>query len=177
MIFGLFVLIVLVGGWLATLIGMPGNWLMVTALAAFTFWGLPEHGAGAWAYAAIATVLAIIGEAVEFGASAAGMSKGGSKRGAILAMIGATIGSLVGAAIGLPIPIIGSILGIVICSALGAMLGAMLGEVWKGRNLDASVAIGRAAFWGRLIGTGAKLICGSIIFGVGVLLLITTFRA
>ena len=176
MIFGLFVLLVLVVGWVVTLIGMPGNWIMAIAVATFTFWGLPDHGAGAWTYAAAATVLAIVGEAVEFGASAAGMSKGGSKRGAVLAMIGATIGSLVGAAVGLPIPIIGSIIGIVICSALGAMLGAMLGEVWKGRKLEASVAIGRAAFWGPLIGTGAKLVCGSIIFGIGVMLLIATLR-
>jgi hypothetical protein len=168
-------LIVLICGWLATLIGMPGNWLMLAAISAFTYWALPEHGAGAWSYTLSAAILALIGELVEFGASAAGLAKGGSKRGAALAMIGAIIGSLVGAALGLPIPIIGSVIGIVVCSAVGAMLGAVLGEVWKGKNLGLSVTIGRAAFWGRLIGTGAKLICSSIILILGTVLIVNTW--
>ncbi len=168
-------LILLICGWLATLIGMPGNWLMLAAISAFTYWALPEHGAGTWGYTISAAVLALIGEVVEFGASAAGLAKGGSKRGAALAMIGAIIGSLVGAALGLPIPVIGSVIGIVLCSAFGAMLGAVLGEVWKGKKLGLSVAIGRAAFWGRLIGTGAKLICSSIILILGISLIVSTW--
>ena len=168
-------LILLICGWLATLIGMPGNWLMLAAISAFTYWVVPEHGAGAWSYTLSAAILALIGEVVEFCASAAGLAKGGSKRGAALAMIGALIGSLVGAALGLPVPLIGSVIGIVLCSALGAMVGAVLGEVWKGKNLGLSVAIGRAAFWGRLIGTGAKLICGSIILILGIFLIVSTW--
>ena len=37
----------------------------------------------------------------------------------------------------------------------------MLGEAWKGRSLGQSWQIGQGAFWGRLLGTLAKVTVAS----------------
>ena len=51
---------------------------------------------------------------------------------------------------------------------LGACLGATLGESLKGQSLDASLRIGKAAFWGRLLGTFMKTLIGAVIAGVAI---------
>ena len=68
---------------------------------------------------------------------------------------------ILGAVVGLPIPIIGSAVGALIGGALGAAAGAALGEDWSGRDLDASVTVGVAAFWGRILGTAGKVCVGA----------------
>ena len=42
----------------------------------------------------------------------------------------------------------------------------MLGESWKGRDFDASLQVGKAAFIGRILGTVAKMIVSSIMVAV-----------
>lgn len=160
----LLLFIVLIVGWLITLFGLPGNWLMILAFVTYAFLAPAGHAeGGVWYYVGGAVVLAVIGELLEFVASAAGLAKGGSKRGAVLAMIGAIIGSLVGVAIGVPVPVVGPIIGILLFSSLGAMAGAFAGEIWKGRGISEGMAVGKAAFLGRLLGSGAKLIFGGVI--------------
>ena len=70
------------------------------------------------------------------------------------------MGSLLGgiAGIFIPVPVVGSI----VCAGLGALVGAVIGEQWKGRDLDQSLSIGHAAFWGRLIGTLGKVLVGCV---------------
>jgi uncharacterized protein YqgC (DUF456 family) len=163
--------LLLTGEWVMTLFSLPGNWLMVVTFAGFAAWAYPLHGAASkgWIYAGVLAALALAGELIELGASAAGVAKGGSKRGAVLAMIGALIGSIVGAGLGVPIPVVGSVVGVLLGASAGAMAGAMLGETWKGKGLADSAKIGTAAFLGRLLGTGAKLICGAIMAAVATL--------
>jgi hypothetical protein len=91
---------------------------------------------------------------------------GGSRHGAVLALIGSMIGAVAGVAIGLPIPLVGPLVAALVFGGLGALGGAMIGEQWKGRQLDMSWQIGKAAFWGRLLGTTGKLIIGSVIVAV-----------
>ncbi len=152
--------VVLVASWLAQLVGLPGNWAIVTVAALYA-WLLPgEHlTAIGWRAVGILLALAVLGEIVEFAAGAVGVSTaGGSRRGAVLAIAGSLVGGIVGLFIGLPIPVIGSLVSAVLFGGLGALAGAVLGETWKGRDFDASLEIGKAAFLGRLLGTVAKMV-------------------
>lgn len=159
-----FLFIVVWGGaWVLTLFGLPGNWLIALTVLLFAYL-FPEQGTEglSWTVAFFVAGIAVVGEALEFFSGAAAVAKGGSRRGALLAMVGSFAGSLFGAAVGIPIPVVGSVVGIILFASLGAMGGAILGEVWAGRSEQQSFEIGRVAFWGRLLGSLAKIIAGCV---------------
>ena len=89
--------IVILFSWLGvivTLLTLPGTWLAVLA-ALLVKWWQPEL-LGWWAIG-IAAGLAVLGEAVEFGAGAVGSKRaGGSRSGAWGALGGGLIGSVMG---------------------------------------------------------------------------------
>jgi uncharacterized protein YqgC (DUF456 family) len=150
--------------WLLTLVTLPGNWIIVVFAALFA-WLLPvAAGQGvSWNTVAVLLGLAVLGEVVEFAASAAGAAKqGASKRGVALSMIGAIVGSATGLTIGTPIPVLGSFVMALLGGAVGAFIGAYAGEAWKGRTHDERVAAGRGAFAGRVWGTVGKLAVGAV---------------
>lgn len=150
--------------WFLQLLGLPGNWLMVISAAGYV-WLVPEDSpvAFGWPPVVALVVLAIVGEIVELVAGAAGVTKvGGSRRGAVLAIVGSIAGSLVGVFVGLPIPVVGSLVAAVLFGAVGALVGAFLGESWRGRDFDASLTVGKAAFIGRVLGTVGKMIVCTI---------------
>ena len=97
----------------------------------------------------------------ERGAGAKG--GGGSRRAAVFSLIGSLGGTLLGAAVGLPIPIVGSALGVVLGGALGALAGAVFAEYTLGEKMQQSFRVGRAAFWGRLLGTGVKTFIATLL--------------
>ena len=154
--------------WGLNVFSLPGNW--ITAGVAILYAALMPVGSRVsldWKTVGVLIVLAALGELIEFLASAAGASKaGGSKRGAVLSLIGGLTGAIVGLFVGIPIPVIGPIVTAILFTAAGALLGAMAGESWKGRSLDHSWTVGKAAFWGRILGTLGKIIFGSIMVGV-----------
>ena len=158
-------LIAMFSCWLLTIIGLPGNWLMIAAAAWYVFFG-PEtqpmmmH----WGWLIAMTVIASVGELLEFLAGSLGVTKmGGSKRGASLAFAGSIAGGIAGLFIGSPIPVIGQVVAALAGACLGAFVGAAAGEKWKGRDWDDSVKIGAAAAVGRLTGTMGKIALGLII--------------
>lgn len=155
--------------WSLNLIGLPGNWMVVAAAAAYA-WLAPGPGGGLrWAAVAVVTGLAVLGEVVEFVASSGGVRRvGGSRRGAVLALAGSVVGAVTGLFVGVPVPIIGSVAAALLFAGIGALLGAMLGELWEGRSLAASWRVGRAAFRGRLFGTLAKTLIGAVMAGIAV---------
>jgi uncharacterized protein YqgC (DUF456 family) len=168
-------LVAIATGWCLTLLGLPGNWLMVIATIIYAL-AVPSQWRTAigWPAVMIIAALAVAGELMEFAAGALGTSQaGGSKRSAALALAGSVAGGLVGAFVGLPIPVVGTVLGAIVFAACGAMAGAVLGESWKGRNLDEGIAVGKAAFWGRLMGTLGKIFMGSMMVAVVVVALLT----
>jgi uncharacterized protein YqgC (DUF456 family) len=165
---GILLAIVAAVGWLSQLVGLPGNWIIVVAAAAYAWW-MPSDGRLAlhWETVIVLVVLALLGEILEFATSALGVTKaGGSRRGAVLALVGSLVGGIVGLFVGVPIPVIGSLAAALIFGGLGALVGAMVGESWKGRDFDTSLQIGQAAFIGRILGTLGKLIVGSVMVAV-----------
>lgn len=153
----LLLILVLVAGWCMTMLSMPGNWVMVGAVALFA-WLAPADGPDiSWQIVAVLLVLAVLAELLELAASALGAKRaGGSRRGAVLAIFGSMVGAIIGAMVGVPIPIIGSLVAAIVFAGAGALVGAMLGETWKGRTLAESWKVGQSAFWGRLLGALAK---------------------
>lgn len=149
----------LICAWLTTFFSLPGNWVIVALCTAFAYW-IPEAELGrgiTWPVVIGLAVMALVGELLELAASALGATKaGGSKRAAALAIVGSMIGSIVGALVGFPAPVIGPLIGVLVFGGAGAAVGAVLGEKWKGREFDASLPVGEAAFWGRILGTVAK---------------------
>lgn len=159
-LFGILIVIL----WGTNLVGLPGNWMVVASSILYVWLG-PASGRChvAWSVVGALWVLAMIGEGVEFLASAVGAKRaGGSKRAALLAFVFSLLGGIVGLFVGLPIPIIGQVVSAVLFAGIGALVGATLGERWKGRTMDESLQVGQAAFWGRLFGTLGKALVGSI---------------
>lgn len=157
--------VLLITGWLMTWLGLPGNWIMVLAAAIYMLLVPPDlRIALGWIPLVAIILLAILGEILELVAGALGVAKaGGSRRSSVLALVGSMAGAMLGLVIGVPIPLIGSLVAAVIFGGLGALVGAAIGEGWKGRSFDESISVGKAAFVGRVLGTGAKIFCGTLI--------------
>ena len=154
--------IVAVACWGLNVIGVPGNWLIVALVATYSYFMPDERRLDIDGLTVLGLLaLAALGEGLELLAAALGASKAGaSKRGTALALVGSLLGGMAG--IFVPIPVIGPIVGPIVCAGLGALTGAVIGEQWKGRDLDESLNIGHAAFWGRLIGTLGKILVGCV---------------
>jgi hypothetical protein len=158
--------------WLLNLLNLPGNWMMSVATLVYMPL-IPEDRrlAVTWPVVVALLLLATLGELVEFAASAWGVTKaGGTRWGSGLALIGSIVGGIAGIFFGLPIPILGQILAAVLFTGLGALVGAVAGERIAGRQFPESMQVGRAAFWGRLLGTFGKVSIGAV---MGMLVLIS----
>ena len=158
--------------WVLNLVNLPGNWMMSVATLVYMPL-IPEDRrlAVTWPVVVALLLLASWGELVEFAASAWGVAKaGGTRWGAGLALVGSIAGGIAGAFVGLPVPILGQILAALLFAGLGALVGAVVGERIAGRQFSESLQVGRAAFWGRLLGTFGKVCVGAV---MGVLVLIS----
>src|SRR5580704_6164694 len=166
-IYYLWVLLLFVGmtaAWFSTFFALPGNWLIVGFAAIFAVFYPADGGKGIhWMTVGVAVVLAVAGEAVELltGAVAAKRA-GGSRRSVVLALVGTMIGSVVGAVVGVPVPVVGPVIGALGGGAVGAFLGAVAGETSRGRTTSESLAVGKGALIGRLLGTVGKLLLGIV---------------
>jgi uncharacterized protein len=154
-----------IGLWVLTLVGLPGNWglLLVAAITAYLV--PPDRPLDVSLTVVVGMgIVAIIGEALEFAASAMGVNKlGGSKKGSAMALVGSIVGALAGMILGVPIPIIGSLVAAIVFGCFGAFGGAILGEHWDGKEWPEALKIGWGAFWGRLFGTVLKTLCGTVL--------------
>ena len=145
----------------ATVLQLPGNWLMVTAVGGFILWG-GEPGLFSTATLVALAIIAILAEIIEFAAGAAGTRmSGGSRKGALWALAGSLVGGILGTFI-LPIPIVGSVFG----ACGGAFLGALFGERREGKNMQESLRSGGGAATGRLLGIVGKVGGGILIWAI-----------
>lgn len=163
------VTIVAFAGILLTLLTLPGTWVALAAAALAQWWSFEYLDDPAtpdtelmfsWWSLGGALFAAVLGEVIEFVASAVGAAKaGGGKRAAILSMVGGFVGAIVGTLV--PPPIVGTILG----AAVGAGLGGLAGEkLTKDRTWSDSSRVGLGAATGRLVATIAKAACAAVIF-------------
>jgi len=154
----------IVGGWGLTLMGLPGNWLMAGATGLYA-WLAPTAGATqiTWTTVAAMVSLAAGGEIAEFVAGMWGARRaGGSRRASIFALIGSMAGAVLGASMGIPIPLLGPPIAAVLGGSLGALAGAAFAEHSRGETSQQSLRVGRAAFVGRLLGTGIKTVVATV---------------
>ena len=141
----------------ATILQLPGNWIMVLLACGLSRWGPEPAMFSPWLLIGIA-IVALGAELLEMAAGAAGARRaGGSRRGAFLALIGSLAGGILGTFI---VPLIGSIIG----ACIGAFLGALIGEISGGRALKESLHSGKGAAKGRLAGMAIKLGAGGLIW-------------
>lgn len=143
--------IVTLTAWLGVLLTaatLPGIWIALVAALLAQWW---QPGMFSWWTLGACVGLAVLGEVVEFAASAAGAAKaGGSRRAAGWSVVGALVGAIVGTPI---FPIVGTVLG----AAVGAGLAAALAERGvDGRSWGQSARVGGGAAAGRLVATVAK---------------------
>ena len=154
----LVILILFNACWLLTVPFMlPGNWLMLVTTYLFAWWQW-DMGIFGWPLLIAITILALIGEIIEFFAGAGGAKKAGSGwLGALAAVGGAIFGAVVGTGI---MPVLGTILG----ACFGAGLATWIVERITGKEQDASVRSGVGAGTGVLIGTVSKFCIGCLIW-------------
>jgi len=154
--------------WLSNLVSLPGNWALV-GLAALFVWLVPysESRGASWTTVWILIGLAVVGEIIEFAAGSVGAAKQGASRRAIwMSLVGAMIGSIGGAVAGAPIPVFGSLAGALLGGSAGAFAGAYAGELQSQSTHGRGLAVGKAAFMGRLWGTVGKFAVGAVMLGV-----------
>jgi uncharacterized protein YqgC (DUF456 family) len=153
-------LILLNAVWLVLVFfGLPGNWLIIISTCLFAWWRWDDGVFSIYTLLAI-TILAVLGELVEFLAGAGGARRAGAGwRGSIGAIAGAVTGAIVGTFM-LPIPVLGTLLG----ACVGAGLGAWGLELASGRKLRDSVRSGIGAGMGEFLGITSKFILGVLIW-------------
>jgi uncharacterized protein YqgC (DUF456 family) len=136
---------------------LPGIWVAI-AVAVLVDWWRPEV-MSLWVLVA-AVVLALIGEIVEFFASAAGSKRaGGTRSGAWGSLFGTVVGMILGQIL-IPIPIIGAVIGGVVGAGLGALFAERgvaertWGESWRS---------GRGAATGRAVSIVLKTAIAGVV--------------
>ena len=138
---------------------LPGNWLIIVSTSLFAWWRWEDGVFSIWTLVII-TLIAIVGEIIEFFSGMAGAkSAGAGWKGAFGAILGAIIGAIAGTLF-IPVPFLGTLLG----AAGGAGLATWLIEHAGGKKTNDSVRSGVGAGLGVFIGTGAKVVIGALIW-------------
>jgi uncharacterized protein YqgC (DUF456 family) len=154
-------LLILLAGWGANLLALPGLWVMLIASAIYgACTGLAFVG---WYTLGAVTAIALVGEIAETILGGAMTRRAGGGRPAVW---GAIIGGLLGGiflSIALAfLPVISTVAGVL----LGSALGAGLTELISGRRFGHSVSVGIGAAQGRVMGIAAKVLLGFVVFVV-----------
>lgn len=156
--------LIALGAWAANVLGMPGNWVLV-GVSVGCAWLVHESHFWQFDWIVVLAILfaAGVGELLEFAAGALGTSRlGGSKRSTALSLVGSIVGAIAGLFLGTPVPVVGNMIASLLLGGAGAFCGAIIGERWAGKDWETSIQVGNAAFWGRLLGTIGKAVCGTI---------------
>jgi uncharacterized protein YqgC (DUF456 family) len=154
-------LVILLAGWGANLLAMPGLWVMLAASAVYG--ACTRLAFVGWGTLGAVTAMALVGELVETGLGGAMTRRAGGGRPAVW---GAIIGGILGGiflSIALSfLPVISTVVGVL----LGSALGAGLMELMSGRRLRHSISVGIGAAQGRALGIAGKVALGFVVFVV-----------
>lgn len=157
-------IVVLVLGWILTLLGMPGTWVIVLAVTVYAALVPADPPADiGWPIPVAVFVLALLAEIGELAAGRASVkAEGASRRGASMAIAGSLVGGLLGMLVGSPIPIVGSLIAAVLFAAVGAIAGSIWGERAAGRSVRRSWTVGQVVFWARISGSLGKIVIATL---------------
>lgn len=151
------------------IVGLPGTWLLIGLAVAVELLdhhyldGGDPQTFGWWAIGACVAI-ALVGEAVEAGAGAAGThAGGGSRRGMAGAVIGGIVGAIAFTPV-IPIPILGTLLGALIGTFVGAVIAERSAPSPPGAGATLKAASG--ATLGRLLGTLGKAMAATTVWAV-----------
>jgi hypothetical protein len=141
---------------LSTIVGVPGNWILVgAALVVGLVTGFAKMSVATFLLCA---GLAVLGELIE---SLLGVvivaRKGGSKLGVLGSVAGGFAGVVLGAGL---VPPLGSVL----LGFVGAFLGAVFGEILRNPDMNIALRIGFWSFVGRMSAIAVKFSAGCVIF-------------
>jgi len=158
-----------IGCLVLVVIGLPGTWVLiglavgVELLDHYYLEGVDPVTFG-WGTIGACAGIALVGEAIEALAGAAGTKAGGgSRRG----MVGAIVGGLVGAIVFtplIPIPIVGTLIGALLGTFAGAVIAERTGD--EGRDTQAALRAAGGATVGRLLGTVTKAVIATTLWVV-----------
>lgn len=152
------VIVFSLAGIVLTLITLPGTWLAVI-VGILVAWWRPDMLSW-WAVGAAALV-AVLGEVVEFFASAMGATKGGSsKKGATGAIIGSIAGAILGAPLLFPI---GTIVGAVVGAGVGT---AIVERGASNKSWADTTRAAKGAAVGRLAATIGKTALAAVLAAI-----------
>lgn len=160
-----FCVLLLLTGFGLNLFGFAGNWLMLgVAVLHFLLLDRGLRIGYQPGLLMILLLLALTGEGLEALSGIFGTGKaGGSRRAMLLSVFGGMLGALFGFGAGnLVVPVLGGLAGIFLLGGVGAFVGAVLGEIWKGSERSKIIEVGKGAFWGRILGTLAKTLIGTL---------------
>ena len=159
-------LFVLLGAACVVLVALqlPGGWIMLALAVVIEFsdgaYLPPERNQTfAWWVIGAAVACLLLGELLEFVASALGAKKGGASR---AGMIGSLVGGFVGAlslgGVMSVVPGVGTILGVFFGALVGTFAGAVIGEIGVAQQtMRGSVKPAIGATIGRIMGTVSKV--------------------
>lgn len=136
--------VMILGGVIMTIVGLPGNFIIVLTGLAYGYYDHFEHVD----YAIIAIVFGvfIISEIFDFGAGLIGAKQGkASQRSMLAAVFGTVLGGIWGTAI---LPLVGSVLG----ALLGAFVITALAEYTKVKNAEQAKRVAISVLKGQIVG-------------------------
>ena len=140
--------IIILGGVIMTMIGLPGNIIIVLTGIAYGYYDGFEHVD--YAVLVIIVGVFILSELIEFGAGLIGAKKEkASKRAVVAAFAGTVLGGVWGTAL---FPIIGSILG----ALLGAFVTTAFAEYTKTKNKEQAKRVAMGVIKGQIFGIIVK---------------------
>lgn len=150
----------LVASLLLTVIGLPGNWILVSVALVATLIPWFEMS---WIWFIVIAALAVLGEIIE---SALGVVVVARKGGTRWGVLGSFVGGIAGVILGSPlVPPFGALL----FGFVGAFAGAVLGEYYRSRHVEGSLRVGGWSFVGR-----ALAIMGKVAAGVGIVWIVVS---
>jgi uncharacterized protein YqgC (DUF456 family) len=150
-------------------VGLPGTWILIALAVAVELLdrhyleGADPETYGWWAIGAC-VALALVGEALEAGAGAAGTrAGGGSRRGMVGAMIGGIVGAIAFTPL-IPIPVVGTLIGALVGTFAGAVIAERSHEEAPDTRSTLKAAAGATV--GRLLGTMGKAMIAATVWVV-----------
>lgn len=147
-------------GVVLAVVQLPGTWVILAAAIAYAWHG--DWSRLTPTVLAVLAGMALVGELIEFLASALVVRRAGaSRRASWYALGGGFVGMFV---FSLPLPVIGTVAG----GVIGCFVGAVIGEMTVRDDIMGVARVGLLAAAGRALGTVGKLVVAVAMAGMSI---------